>query len=36
MNEKVEAFKAFQMSQGDAMRSTQMAMQIAIARDQLQ
>jgi len=36
VNEKVEMVKTFQMQQGDAMRSTQMAMQIAIARDQLQ
>jgi len=36
LEEKVEAVKTFQMQQGDTMRSTQMAIQIAATRDQLQ
>jgi len=36
VEEKVEQVKEFQVKQGDAMRSAQMAMQIAATRDQIQ
>ena len=36
LHDKIEAAKTFQMRQGDMMRQTQQAVQIAITRDQFQ